>query len=187
MPKFSASCSDIVALARANFSCPCVKLGCCTPDIERAVSGAARAPLCRLTVSCGFTSVKTRTATCPCPSRTRHHCNRRPHCRHRRSEDGRAHTIHLFVFNQCVSMFSRLHAPTVICPCGKYQKGTSASLSPHGKLRIYFRQNANGPSLVWYVCLSPRHARAHRGHDIIATVSLIAAIVRVAAGTDSRK
>ena len=149
MPNFSASCSGIVALARANFSCPCVKLGCCTHDIERALSGAARALLCRLTVSCGFTSARARirlsftclvcvsvTATRPCPSRTRHHSNSRPHCRHRRSEEGRVHTIHLFVFNQCVWMFSRLHAPTVICPCGIYQKGTSASLSPDGKLRI---------------------------------------------------
>ena len=103
MPKCSASCPDVVALARANFSCPCVQLGCCTHDIERALSGAARAPLCRLTVSCGFTSARARirrsftclvcvsvTATRPCPSRTRHHCNRRPHCSHRRSdgEDG---------------------------------------------------------------------------------------------------
>ena len=52
---------------------------------------------------CGFTSARTRirwsftclvcvsvTTTRACPSRTRHHCNRRPHCSHRRSdcEDG---------------------------------------------------------------------------------------------------
>ena len=91
MPKFSASCSDVVALVRANLSCPCVKLGCCTHDIERTLSGVARAPLCRLTVSCGFTSARARirlsftclvcvsvTATRPCPSRTRHHFNRHP-------------------------------------------------------------------------------------------------------------
>ena len=45
--------------------------------------------------------------------------------------------------NKCVWMFSRLHAPTVICPCGIYQKGTSASLSPDGRLRIYFGKSAN--------------------------------------------
>ena len=47
-------------------------------------------------------------------------------------------------------------------------------------------RESDGPSLVWYVCLSPRHARAHRGHDIIATVALIASIVGVTASTDSR-
>ena len=40
------------------FMRPCVKLGSCTHDIERALSRAA--PLCRLTVSCGFTSARTR-------------------------------------------------------------------------------------------------------------------------------
>ena len=33
-------------------------------------------------------------------------------------------------------------------------------------------RESDGASLVWYVCLSPRHARAHQGHDIIATVAL---------------
>ena len=103
MPKFSASCPDVVALARANFSCPCVEFGCCTHDIERALSGAARALLCRLTVSCGKTSARARirwsftclvcvsvTATRACPPRTQHHCNRLPHCSHPWSdhEDG---------------------------------------------------------------------------------------------------
>ena len=59
--------------------------------------------LCRLTASGGFISARKRIrwsftclvrvsviATRPCPPRTRHHCNRRPHCSHRRSdrEDG---------------------------------------------------------------------------------------------------
>ena len=34
-------------------------------------------------------------------------------------------------------------------------------------------RESDGPSLVWYVCLSPRHARAHRGHDIIAAIDSI--------------
>ena len=85
------------------FMCPCVKLGCCTHDIERDLSRAARAPLSRLTVSCGFYFGKNAnptafiglvcvsvTTTRACLPRTRHHCNRRPHCSHRRRdrEDG---------------------------------------------------------------------------------------------------
>ena len=34
-------------------------------------------------------------------------------------------------------------------------------------------RESDGPSFVWYVCLSPRHARAHRGHDIIAAIDSI--------------
>ena len=102
--------------------CPCVEIGCCTHDIECALSRAARATLCRLTVSCGFTSARMRirrsftclvcvsvTATRPCPSRTRHHCNRR-----RRSgklrvfvrTDGLTPFICSYL-NMCVWMFSR--------------------------------------------------------------------------------
>ena len=76
-----------------NFHVHVFNLGAAHMNIERALSGAARSPLCRLTVSCGFTSARARirrsftclvcvsvTATRPCPSRTRHHCNRLPHC-----------------------------------------------------------------------------------------------------------
>ena len=62
----------------------------------------ARALLCRQMAGCGFILAGTRirwsftclvcvsvTATRPCPSRTRHYCNRRPHCGHRRRR--RAH------------------------------------------------------------------------------------------------
>ena len=47
-------------------------------------------------------------------------------------------------------------------------------------------RESDGLPLVWYVCLSPRHARAHRGQDIIATVALIAANVGGTARTDSQ-
>ena len=43
---------------RQFFVCPCVNLRCCTYDFERTLSSAARAFVCRLTVSCGFTSAR---------------------------------------------------------------------------------------------------------------------------------
>ena len=77
-----------VCCARANFSCVCVKLGCCTHDIEGALSSAARAPLCRLMAKLRNYFSKDAnpivihlsgacvTAARPCPPRTRHHhCN----------------------------------------------------------------------------------------------------------------
>ena len=58
-------------------------------------------------------------------------------------EDGRAHSIHLFVFkhslNILVWMCSCLHAPTLFCFCGIYQSGTSTSLSPDGMLVVNVR------------------------------------------------
>ena len=65
--------------------------------------GHERLSVARWRAGCGFTSARTRirwsftclvcvsvTTTRACPPRTRHHCNRRPHCSHRRSdcEDG---------------------------------------------------------------------------------------------------
>ena len=83
------NCLDVLALARTN--------------VHLSMWNLPEGPLCRLTVSCGFTSARTRirrsftclictsvTTTRPSPRRTRHHCNRRPHPSHRRSdcEDG---------------------------------------------------------------------------------------------------
>ena len=102
-------------------------------------------------------------------------------------EDGLTH-INCSSFDTVAWIFWSLHAATVICPCEIYQKGTSASPSPDGRLPDLLRQerDSDGLSFVWFVCLSPRHSRAHRGHDIIATVAFIAAIVGVIARTDSR-
>ena len=102
----TASCSDVVALARTNLSCVCVKLGCCT---------------------------------------------------------------------HVSNVFCRVRDERHLCRLD-------------GKLQIYYRKNAN--PVVFHLSIlrvwAPRHARAHRGHDIIAAVALIAAIVGVIARTDSR-
>ena len=52
--------------------------------------------------------------------------------------------------------------------------GTSASVSLDGKWRIFLSKNANPMvlHLSGMLCQSPRHARAHQGHDIFATVVL---------------
>ena len=186
MSKFTVRCSDAVALARTNFFiCQCVKLGCGTHDIELVLSSVARAPLCRLTASGRFTSARTRirwcftclvcvsvTATRPCPPRTRHHCNRRPRgCRLRifARTDGLTQFICSYL-NILVWMFSRLHAPTLICPCGIHQSGTS-TLSPDGMLRIYLGETRIRWPFACLVCVSvtttrpctPR-TRHHCGH-----------------------
>ena len=130
------------SLARANFSC--VKLGIGTHYIERALSSAARTPLCPQMAGCGFSSARMRirwcftylarvsiTATRPCPPRTRHPCNRRSRgCKLRifAKTDG----LTLFIcsyLNILVWMCSCLHAPTLFCPCGIYQSGTSTSVA----------------------------------------------------------
>ena len=62
------------------------------------------------------------------------------------------------------------------------------------RLRIKNGKNgeSDGPSLVWCVCLSPRHARAHQEHNIVAAIDIIAdtiaadAPTRVTTRTDSR-
>ena len=41
---------------------------------------------------------------------------------------------------------------------------------------------SDGSSLVWSVCQSQRHARARRGHDIIATVAVEAAGCELSCG-----
>ena len=149
MPKFTASCSHVVALPRAIFSCVHVFLiGCCTHDVERALSSAARAPLCRLTVSCGFTSARTRirwpftclicvsvTATRPCPPRTRHHCNRRHHCGHRRRRHANLQvtmrTDSLLLAGK--SIFKHMYASTFMRPCSVWLDSEACSRARRGE------------------------------------------------------
>ena len=103
-------------------------------------------------------------------------------------EDGRAHTIHLFVFKQmCLDVLAlaRTNGHLFMWNLPEGHERFSVARWQVADLRRQERES-DGPSLVWYVCQSPRHARAHRGHDIIATVALIAAIVGVTARTDSR-
>ena len=68
-------------------------------------------------------------------------------------EDGRAHTVHLFVFeHMCLDVLAL--APTFIYPCGICQSGTSTPMSPDGRLRIYFGKNANPMALhVFGMCV----------------------------------
>ena len=114
MSKFTVRCSDDVALARTNFfRCQCVKLGCGTHNIERVLSSVARARLCRLTASGGFSSVRTRIRWCftclaccvnrrDTPVPTEDTTSLQPSSSRLQvanlCEDGRDHTFHLFVF-----------------------------------------------------------------------------------------
>ena len=112
---------------------------------------------CRLTVSCGKTSARARirlsftclvcvsvTATRPCPSKTRHHFNRRPRGGRLRvfvRTDGLTPFICSYLTNvfgcsrACTHQRSSVHVEST--------RRARALLSPDGKLRTYFRQNAN--------------------------------------------
>ena len=97
---------------RQFFMCPCIKLGCCTHGVERVLSSAARAPLCPQMAGCGFSSVRTRIRWCftclaccvnhrDTPVPTEDTTSLQPSSSRLQvanlCEDGRAHTIHLFV------------------------------------------------------------------------------------------
>ena len=158
--------------------CPCVELGCCTHDIERALSRTARAPLCRLTASGGFISARKRIrwsftclvrvsviATRPCSPRTRHHCNRRTRgCKLRVfvRTDGLTPCICSYL-NILLWKCSRLHAPTLICPYGMYQSGTRTSLSSDMMTPHLFRKNVH----LQFQCLG----QLLGGRSIIGTVT----------------
>ena len=124
--------------------CPCVELGCCTHDIERALSRTARAPLSldgkwriyfgkkanpmvlHLSGTCVShrdTPVPTEDTTSLQPSHSRLQVASL-------REDGRAHTMHLFVFEHIAfEVFSVARPNAHLCPYGMYQSGTRTSLS----------------------------------------------------------
>ena len=92
------------------------------------------------------------------PPRTRHPCNRRPRgCRLRIF--ARTDGLTLFIcsyLNMLVWMCSCLHAPTLFCPCGIYQSGTSTSLLPDGMLVVNLRWGEDAPDMV-----TPHLSRKH--------------------------
>ena len=165
MPKFAASCSDVVALARANFSIvhllnlgaayrarfvECGTSASVSLDVKlRIYFGKNANPMVLhfsgMCVSHRDTPVSNENTTYlqPSPSRLQVASLR---------EDGRAHTIHLFVFkHMCLDVLALAR--------------TKVHLSPDGRLWIYFGKNANHVVLhVSGMCV------CHDDIDIIAAI-----------------
>ena len=200
MPKFTASCSDVAALARASFICVHVL----NFGVAHMISSALRRVRHeRLSVAGwqvvgllrqeresdgSFTCLVSvsATATRPCPPRTRLHSSHRHHCGHRRRR-GLIHESHVLLVWK--STFRHMYASTFMRPCTVWLNSETCSRARHGESTLggkcsrhsetssVLQQSSPAISLYWQALRRKQHHLNRRRRVVGKTSSDIHAAI----------